>query len=175
MRRILVVGSGGAGKSTLARQLGERLELPVVHLDRHYWQPGWVATEPDRWRATVGRLAAADAWVMDGNYGSTLDLRLPRADLLVLCDLPRPVCLWAVIRRRWRFRATGRPDLHPGCPERLTPAFLRWIWSYPGRPRTHLLAAVAAHTPRLAVVRLRSRREVRRWLAGGMAYGRPPG
>lgn len=165
MRRILVVGSGGAGKSTLARQLGERLDLPVVHLDRHYWQPGWVADEPDHWRATVTRLASAGSWVMDGNYGATLDLRLPRADLLVICDLPRLVCLWAVVRRRWRFHATGRPDLHPACPERLDLRFLWWVWSYPGRSRSRVFDAVARHAPRLPVVRLRNRREVRRWLA----------
>ena len=95
VRRILIVGSAGAGKSTLAREIARRLGLPLIHLDRHYWRPGWVASGDARFRADVAALAARPAWVMDGNYGGTLDLRLPRADLLVLCDpppaaLPRP-------------------------------------------------------------------------------------
>ncbi|MGC4805422.1 adenylate kinase [Micromonospora sp. DT233] len=165
MRRILIVGSSGAGKSTLARQVARRLDLPVIHLDRHYWQPGWVAPDHDRWRATVAALAAGPAWVMDGNYGGSLDLRLPRAELLVVLDLPWPLCLARVVRRRWERRAAGRPDLPPDCPERLDLPFLRYVWRYPRQARPRVFAAVAAHAPELPVVRLRSRAQLRRWLA----------
>ncbi|WP_199561999.1 hypothetical protein [Micromonospora deserti] len=78
----------GRRQETLAREVAHRLDLPLIHLDRHFWQPGWVPTDEARWRATVAGLAARPAWVMDGNYGGSLDLRLPRADLLVFCDLP---------------------------------------------------------------------------------------
>lgn len=71
MRRVLVIGCGGAGKSTLARQLGEATGLPVIHLDAHYWRPGWVETPKETWRAAVDELIAADAWIMDGNYSGT--------------------------------------------------------------------------------------------------------
>ncbi|MFC8849343.1 MULTISPECIES: AAA family ATPase [unclassified Micromonospora] len=165
MRRILVVGSSGAGKSTLARAVARRLDLPLVHLDRHYWRPGWVAPDRAVWRTTVAALAAEPAWVMDGNYGSTLDLRLPRADLLVLVDLPWPLCLARVVRRRWARRSSGRPDLPPGCPERLDLDFLGYVARYPRRSRPRVFAAVAGHAPELPVVRLRSRAQVRRWLA----------
>ncbi|RLK22917.1 adenylate kinase family enzyme [Micromonospora sp. M71_S20] len=164
MRRILIVGSAGAGKSTLSREVARRLDLPLIHLDRHYWQPGWVALGDARWRATVAELADRPAWVMDGNYGGTLDLRLPRADLLVFCDLGRLLCLGRVLRRRWAHRATGRPDLPPGCPETIDVEFLRYVWRYPRRSRPRLLTAVATHSPAPPVVRLRSRAEVRRWL-----------
>jgi adenylate kinase family enzyme len=69
MRRVLVIGSGGAGKSTFSVALGKRLELPVIHLDAHFWRPGWVETPKPEWRERVAQLAARDAWVMDGNYG----------------------------------------------------------------------------------------------------------
>ncbi|MFI7214593.1 hypothetical protein [Micromonospora maritima] len=105
MRRILVVGSSGAGKSTLAGELARRLDLPLIHLDRHYWRPGWTAPDPVEFRAEVAALAARPAWVMDGNYAGTLDLRLPRADALVLCDPSRVRCLTRVLRRRWLHRA----------------------------------------------------------------------
>src|SRR5262249_2729981 len=83
MRRIMIIGGPGTGKSTLARHVGERLGLPVVHLDRHYWSPGWVAPEAAEWRRRVAELAGAEAWVMDGNYSATFDLRLPHAQALI--------------------------------------------------------------------------------------------
>ncbi|MFC0096098.1 adenylate kinase [Micromonospora marina] len=166
MRRILVVGSSGAGKSTLAGDLARRLDLPLIHLDRHYWRPGWAAPTVDDFRAEVAALAARPAWVMDGNYASTLDLRLPRADLLVLCDTSRPRCLARIVRRRWAHRAAPRPDLPEGCPERLDLGFLRYVWRYPRDSRPRVLAALAEHAPGLPVRRLRGRRDTARLLAG---------
>jgi len=69
-----------------------------------------------------------------------------------------------VLRRRWRYRSEGRTDLDPGCPERLDLPHLRYVWAYPGRHRQRVIDALAAHAPGLPVVRLRSRRAVRRWL-----------
>jgi adenylate kinase family enzyme len=187
VRRILIVGSSGAGKSTLARAVARRLGLPLIHLDRHYWRPGWTAPADADFRAQVVALAARPSWVMDGNYGSTLDLRLPRADLLVLCDPSRLRCLVRVLRRRWTYRATPRPDLPDGCPEQVDLPFLRYVWSYPRRSRPRVLAAARTITPDLPVLRLRNRRQIRRWLAtlpppppadGDRAAdgpGRPPG
>jgi adenylate kinase family enzyme len=69
VQRVAVVGSGGSGKSTLADRLGELTGLPVTHLDRLYWQPGWVATDDDRWRQLQAGLVAGERWIVDGNYG----------------------------------------------------------------------------------------------------------
>ncbi|WBB72232.1 adenylate kinase [Micromonospora sp. WMMD1128] len=165
MRRILVVGSSGAGKSTLAAALARRLDLPLIYLDRHYWRPGWTAPQPADFRAEVAALAARPAWVMDGNYASTLDLRLPRADLLVLCDPPRWRCLTRVLRRRWARRAAPRPDLPDGCRERVDLDFLRYIWRYPRDSRPRVLAAVAECAPALPFHRLRGRHDVARFLS----------
>ena len=164
MQRVAIVGSGGAGKSTLARALGERTGLPVVHLDEHYWRPGWVETPPDEWRARQAELCAADRWIIDGNYSGTVDLRLATADTLVFLDLPRRVTIPAVLRRWARHR--GRPVQAAGCPERTSAEFLRWLWAYPTGGRVRMLAAIEDHgRPDLAVVTLRSRRAIRRWLA----------
>ncbi|SCE63874.1 adenylate kinase [Micromonospora mirobrigensis] len=165
MRRILIVGSAGAGKSTLAREVAGRLDLPLVHLDRHYWRPGWIPADDADFRTQVAALAARPSWVMDGNYASTLDLRLPRADLLVLCDPSRLVCLARVLRRRWVHRATSRPDLPAGCPEQIDLGFLRYVWRYPARSRPRILAALAAAGTRPAFRRLRTPAETRAFLA----------
>ena len=165
MRRVLVIGSGGAGKSTFARALGARTGLPVVHLDARYWQPGW--REPDKaaWRAEVDALIGGDAWILDGNYGGTLDRRLAACDTAVFLDLPRLTCLRRVLGRWWRHRGRTRPDMREGCPERLSGAFLRWIWAYPARHRPQVLRRLDAVADRCRVVVLRSPAEVERFLA----------
>jgi len=164
MRRILVVGSGGAGKSTFSRALGGALGLPVIHLDAHYWRAGWVEPTQDEWRATVAALVAGEGWVMDGNYSRTLVPRLAACDTVIFLDLPRWLCLWRVLARAWRYRGRSRPDMAQGCPEKMDATFLKWVWDYPNRSRASVLAllATAGHA---RVVRLRSRGEVARFLA----------
>lgn len=136
MRRILIVGPGGAGKSTLAGRLAERLGLPLIHLDALYWRPGWVEPPKDAWRQTLATLLQGEAWVMDGNYGGTLDQRLAACDTVLLLDLPPWRCVWRVLRRRLRHRGATRPGMAPECPERLDAAFLYWIatWRLHRRP-----------------------------------------
>jgi adenylate kinase family enzyme len=165
MRRVLVIGSGGAGKSTFAVRLGERTGLPVVHLDALHWHAGWTATPRDEWARMVAALLAPDAWVMDGNYAGTLDARLAASDTVVFLDLPRLVCLWRVVRRWLRHRGRTRPDMAPGCDEQLNGEFLRWIWSYPTRQRPGIMAKLGALAGGQRVVVLRSQRDIERFLA----------
>ena len=145
MRKVLVIGSGGAGKSTLAVRLGKVLGLPVVHLDRLHWKPGWVEPDKTEWRETVIDLVAGDEWVMDGNYGGTLDLRIPVADTIVFMDFPPAICLWRVVKRRFVYRGGSRPDMAPGCTERLDLGFLGWVWSYRKNRRPRILKQIELH------------------------------
>ena len=139
--RVLIVGNGGAGKSTLAAALGARLDLPVVHLDRLYWREGWTPTPRVEWLRTLERLMDADRWILDGNYRGTMTERLARADALVLLDPPTPLCLWRVVRRRFGGRRTE--DLAEGCEERLDIGFLRYVAGYRRRQYLDALAACA--------------------------------
>lgn len=179
VQRVAVIGCGGAGKSTLARALGQRLGLPIVHLDEEYWSPGWRPAEPAAWRARQERMVAADRWVIDGNYVSTLDVRLSAADTVVFLDLAPWRCAWQANRRVLAGR--GRHRTAPGCPERLDRrhvSFLRYIVSDFGRRvRPRLLRALAEHAPTTAIIRLTSPAQVRRFAAGireGAAQGRRP-
>ena len=165
MRRIAVIGSGGSGKSTLARQIGARLGLEVIHLDALFWRPGWVETPREEWMVLQGELVRRDAWVMDGNYGGTQEIRLAAADTIIFLDLPRRVCLWRVLTRRLRYRSRSRPDMGPGCEERLSWEFLRWVWEYPSSRRPGVLRKLEEYAPGRRIVRLRSRREVRAFVA----------
>jgi len=159
--RVAVVGSGGAGKSTFARDLGARTAIPVVHLDRSFWHPGWVETPRNEWREVQAGLVAADRWILDGNYGGTLDVRFERADTVIVLGLARWRCVARVLRRS--VANLGRSVQAEACPERIDPAFARWVWRYPVDSRPRLDAAIARH-PHLDVVELTSPAEVRRFL-----------
>lgn len=160
MKRILIIGTGGSGKTTLARRVAERTGLPLIHLDTLYWHPGWQPTPLEEWRATIQRLVSQDRWIMDGNYGATLDLRLEACDTVVFLDLPRLTCLWRVLKRQLRHVGRVRPELPAGCPERVSWQFLVWIWTYPARRRGDILQRLAALDQRKRVAILRSAAEI---------------
>jgi adenylate kinase family enzyme len=111
-RRVVVTGMAGSGKSTFSRSLAVKTGLPVIHLDVHFWKPGWVAPSESEWREKQRHLLGGDAWIADGNYQETLDLRLERADTVVFLDTPWSVCAGRAIRRGLR-KPIG--DMPEGC------------------------------------------------------------
>lgn len=143
MQRILVIGCGGSGKSTLSRQLGARLGLPVLHLDAFYWRRGWVESGSEDWARQVAELISREAWVMDGNFASSLPERLAACDSVVFLDMPRWRCLWRVFWRVLRHHGEVRPDMAEGCPEQLDWTFVRWVWNFPRDVRPRLLELLA--------------------------------
>jgi adenylate kinase family enzyme len=166
MKRVLVIGSGGAGKSTFAAQLAEMTELPLIHLDEVYWKAGWIEPSREEWQRTTDRLLAGGAWVMDGNYGGTLERRLAACDTVFFLDVPRMLCLWRVLRRYLRFRGGNRPGMAAGCNERLTWRFAWWILSYPELRRPAIMRRLDEFRVERQVIELRSRRQVAECLAG---------
>lgn len=165
MKRIAVIGSGGAGKSTLARRLGEKLGIQVVHLDAHYWKPGWIPTPEDEWRPVVAELASRDEWIIDGNYGRTLDIRLPAADTVIFLDYGSLVCLWRVLKRRIQYQGRTRPDMNAGCPEKVDAEFIAWVWNFPKTTKPSVMAKLEAYAQHAKIIHLRSPREAERFLA----------
>ena len=164
MRRVLVIGRSGGGKTTLARALAERLGVPWISLDRRYWRPGWVETPLAEWTAMQPELVAGEAWVIDGTYHRTLPLRLPRADTVIWIDLPRWLCM---ARLLWRMVSTCgrvRDDMGPGCPERFDREFLRYSWRYDRVAGPRIRQALATLDPSQTLVILRAPRAVRAFL-----------
>ncbi len=166
MKRVLVIGPGGAGKTTLAKAMAQRTGMPLIHLDALYWSSGWTPTPNEEWDRRVAELVARDTWVMDGNYGRTLPMRLAACDTVVFLDLPRTVCIWRIIRRRLQHRGRARPDLPADCPEQVTWEFVWWIWTYRRRRRPAVLRQLAAVAHEKRVIVLRSAREVHEFAAG---------
>jgi adenylate kinase family enzyme len=166
-KRILVFGPSGSGKSTMARRIGERLGIQVVHLDMIYWKPGWVPIEREPFRTKLAEAAAGDAWVMDGNYFNHLDLRLPRAEAAIWLDLPRRVYFPRAIWRMIRHYGRERGDVGQGCPEHFDLPFLRdWVWAYPAQYRARHAALMASLPAPIHGIVLRSTAEVATFVDG---------
>jgi adenylate kinase family enzyme len=164
-RRILVIGSGGSGKTTLSKEIAVRTGLPVIHLDRLFWRPGWIPTPDAEWDAVIEDLARRDVWIMDGNYGRTLPLRLATADTVLFLDAHPLTSLWRILKRRWKNRGRTRDDVAPGCPEQMNWEFVHWVLTFRTRRRPGILRQLAAARPGQRVVILRNARDVREFLA----------
>jgi adenylate kinase family enzyme len=171
MQRVMVIGSGGAGKSVFSRRLAELTGLPLIHLDREYWSPGWQPMPEDQWEARIRELVRGDHWIIDGNFGGTIGIRTAAADTVVFLDIPRVVCLASVIRRWAMFSREPRPDMTPGNRDKLDPKFLQWIWNYPRTRRPGIVRQLSELPTTTRVVRLTSRRAMREFLANVPATG----
>jgi adenylate kinase family enzyme len=170
MRRVMVIGSPGAGKTTFARRLAEKLSLPVIYLDVHYWRSGWQPSDLDDWRERVAALATAPEWIMDGNFSNTYDLRMRHADTLIWLDYPRRTCLCRVLLRLLKDYGRNRPDLPEGCPERFDAEFYRFVWEFPVKNRPHIVDGIERYGGHLRVNRFGHDRDVEHFLA---ALGAP--
>ena len=163
MERIVIIGCGGAGKSTLARQLGEKLDIPVVHLDKLFWKPGWVEVPKEEFDELHRQELSKDKWIMDGNFNRTMPERIARCDTVIYLDFSRLACLMGVIKRVLTTYGTVRPDMGEGCPERVDLEFLKWVWNYNKnkRERNYRLLNEAEHAETIV---LKNRRAVKKFL-----------
>lgn len=146
MKKITLVGSPGAGKSTLARELGKRLNIEVIHLDRFFWQAGWEAPfTKEVWEEFQRYLISLDQWIIDGTYLSTSEIRLAASDTIIFLDRSPFLCLYRVIRRHFKRRHLEKvkqppPDFADASPDRLNPQYLKKVfWDFPRRDRKDLL------------------------------------
>jgi adenylate kinase family enzyme len=161
VKRVAVVGCGGAGKSTFAKQLHEVTGLPLYHLDQLHWRPGWVAPPEDEWRSMQLEVAARKEWIIDGNYGKEFEIRFARADTVIVLALPRRVCIRRVL---WRMVTNWHTDVQaPGCPEHIDFEFLHWLWRFPYDARPRLDEALARHEGQFDLVELKTSRQVRNY------------
>jgi adenylate kinase family enzyme len=166
MERVAVIGPAGAGKSTLAGELGLRLEIPVLHLDQQYWRPGGVVTPPDEWEALQRRALSDPAWVVDAQHDDILPDWLEVADTVVFLDASPVRCLWRVGRRRLsRGAVEGVPQESPRRrADRSLANFVRGQWHYRRRLRGDLIAELGRRRNGREVVVLRRNSDRRRFL-----------
>lgn len=138
MKKVLIIGICGAGKSTFARELSEKTKLPVIHLDKHYWKQGWRESTTEDWELKVSQISDSSEWIIDGNYSSTFYLRFPKADTIFILDYNPLLAMFRATKRIFKYYKGTRPDMATGCPERLNWEFYKFIWNFNKvhRPRT---------------------------------------
>lgn len=162
----MILGNSGSGKSTLARELGAKLCLPIIHLDQLFWNPGWHMSSHEEFveKQRHALDQASDGWVCEGNYFATAHLRLPKADTVIVLDVPRALCLWRVLKRWALNKGNARADGPRGCPDKMDMDFIRWIWGYPRHSLPLLERAIELDCADKRVVRLASHAETERFL-----------
>lgn len=149
MQRIVILGRGASGKSTLARRLSAITNLPIIELDKLFWQPGSHPTPRDTWLVVQEHLARREQWIMDGDLGpyDLVELRLRRADTVIVLDFSLLRCAARALRR---------------SRERLD--FWRWVLTYRRKYLPHLLKAIAHYAPQAELVILRDPDAVERFV-----------
>ena len=160
---MLIIGSSGAGKSTLSTKLSQKWDIPLVHLDALYWKPGWTPATKEEFREKIIEELIKDEWIIDGNYNSSLSLRAQYADLIIFLDFPRLFCMYRVLTRAWKYRGKTRPDMGPGCNEKMDMEFAHRVWRFPKDVRPGLLA-VLRETKNVDICILRNPKEVEAFL-----------
>ncbi|MDH6307331.1 adenylate kinase family enzyme [Dysgonomonas sp. PFB1-18] len=161
MNKVIIIGNCGAGKTTFAIQIARKIGLPLIHLDKEYYQPGWKRPEKDQWQKKVTELVSEPKWILDGNYISSLDIRLKEADTIIFLDINRWICILSVLKRI--MQGNIRDDMALGCKERFDTKFLKYVWSYNKqiRPRVYDLLNEYRETD---LIILNSRKEMREYI-----------
>jgi adenylate kinase family enzyme len=159
-RRILVLGSSGAGKTHLSERLSEILGIALIHLDAHFWQPGHQPRGEREWRDGVSKLAQRESWVMDGTYERSLDLRIPHADAIIVLDCPRNRCLDRVLRRQLESKGKQRRDRAERCAERVDLNHVRYVMQYDEVTRPQIFASIERYGRGKPVAKLRGPEDV---------------
>ena len=130
MKRIMVLGAPGAGKTVFSTKLGRALNIPVYHLDALMWNPKW-REKPLREMETIQEeILSDDCWIIDGYYHKIAGRRFAMADTVIILDIPRLACL---LRSLWRSMAKDRSDIAPGCGNKMDRGFFKYIWNYKDR------------------------------------------
>jgi adenylate kinase family enzyme len=164
MRRILIIGSGGAGKSVLAGKLAARLNLPLVHLDRLFWKPGWVESDGADFKRRLLKVLKTKRWIIDGNFIGSLEMRLKFADTVIYLDFNRWVCLWRALKRQINIHGCRRPDMTEGCEEKIDLKFLEWVWSFSRKSRPRILEILNKRPKKTKLLVLKSTLEASEFL-----------
>lgn len=160
MKRVIVIGCGGAGKSTFSRNLSDKLDIPVYHLDKLFWNRGWISTPQDEFDNKIQELANRDKWIIDGNYIRTFDMRAERADTIIFINMPTYVCFYRVIKRRVMYKDKSRPDMAEGCPESIDFEFFKWVLTYNKKIRPRILEKLKKYNDKTVII-LNSEKEVK--------------
>lgn len=159
--KIMIIGSSGSGKSTFSRKLGEALNISVYHLDVYFWKPGWVETPREEWIEFNKQLVMKQKWIIDGYYGSTMDIRVHAADVIIFFDLSPWITTYRVLKRRIQYHGKTRVDLNEGCPESIDWQFIKYGWNFRRDKRTNIIEKLKKYSKDKKVIIIKRPKEAR--------------
>ncbi|WP_047982858.1 DNA topology modulation protein [Ornithinibacillus californiensis] len=168
MKKITILGNPGAGKSTLAKQLGEKLHIPVYHMDSFYWKPNWQPSNEDEFLQNHDEILKLDSWIIDGNYGATLPKRLENADTIIFLNYSTLRCLYGITKRRIQYRNKTRPDMGKDCPERLNMDFILWTKNY-NKDKAPKMYDRLSQLRGKEILIFKNRKQLKKWLGKSLA------
>jgi adenylate kinase family enzyme len=163
MKRVLIIGGNGSGKTTFAKSFAAKVNLPLVHLDSLYWRDGWQHVSESEFDELLQKELDKPEWILDGNMRRTLAHRLKYCDTVIYFDFSRIVCVWGAVRRVILNYGRSRPDMGGYCPERFEWKFIKSIWTSDREVRNKYYALLDAAKD-VEVIVLKNRSEVRRYL-----------
>ncbi len=142
MNRILIIGCPGSGKTTLSKILSDKLQIPLVHLDKMFWNSGWQPKSREEFDAELLEVLQTKRWIIDGNYSRTIPWRMEKADMVIHLDYPTAICVWRVLKRVVTRYGETRSDMGENCPERFDMEFLKYVWGFRKNQRPKLLSCL---------------------------------
>ncbi len=164
MKKVMVIGCSGAGKSTFSKRLHSKTKIELIHLDKYFWKSNWEEPNPDEWENIVKKLSARDNWIMDGNYGRTMNIRFAEADTIIFLDYSTSKCLWRTKKRTIQYRNKVRPDMSKGCKERFDFNFYYYVATFNLLRRKSLISKLNNLSKNKKIVILKNDNQVSKFL-----------
>ena len=162
--RIMVIGSCGSGKTTFSIQLSKILGLPLIHLDKEYWRPGWIETPKKEWHEKVENIVSQENWIIDGNYNGSLDIRFKRTETVIFMDYNKYICLYGIFKRFILNYGRNRNDMGAGCNEKFPNLqFIRFVWNFKKDSRQNIMDKMISYE-KINKVILKNRKGAKKFL-----------
>lgn len=163
MKRILIIGSNGAGKSTFSYKLSTLIGHPLIHIDKIYWCHRWEVTPREEFEKIVLNEAQKPQWIIEGNNLRSLSQRLEYADTVFWFEFPPLLCVINILKREWKYRGQVRPDMPDECVSKLNLAFLKAVWIFNKKNHTRI-ASLLGETKDTEIIHFTNYRQVKKYL-----------
>lgn len=165
-KRIIILGAGGSGKTTLAKKLSKITNIETYHLDKAYWLPNWEKPKTEDFTQKITDIASRETWITDGNYIDTLPIRLARADLIIMLDINPQTCVRRIFFRTLKSHFIKRDDLDTFCFEHFNDhykSFCKWVKDFRKEYYPKLIALCEKY-PNIELITLHKQKEINQLL-----------
>ncbi len=168
MKKIMVLGPSGTGKTTIGKILGEKLDLKILHLDSVYWKKDWNNINKEDFNIYMKNFFRNyDSWVIDGNYTNNYHFkyRLDLADTIIFLDFGTQLALKGIHERAHEFKHRSRSDMAEGCNEGIDQVFLQYVAFYYKKRAKYIKAIISKYKNKKKVLIFKTREEIHEWIS----------